>query len=36
MSNAKVHAVDMHKTDLDGKELTSYKLQKDLRFHFDN
>ena len=29
-------AVDMHKTDLDGKELTSYKLQKDLQFHFDN
>ncbi|CAH1706277.1 Protein of unknown function [Lactobacillus delbrueckii subsp. lactis] len=26
----------MHKTDLDGKELTSYKLQEDLQFHFDN
>nr|WP_269323205.1 linear amide C-N hydrolase [Lactobacillus delbrueckii] len=34
--NPEVHAVDMHKTDLDGKELTSYKLQKDLQFHFDN
>ncbi|AQR53372.1 choloylglycine hydrolase [Lactobacillus delbrueckii subsp. bulgaricus] len=34
--NPEVHAVDMHKTDLDGKGLTSYKLQKDLQFHFDN
>ena len=34
--NPEVHAVDMHKTDLDGKELTSYKLQKGLQFHFDN
>ncbi len=34
--NPEVHAVDMHKTDLDGKELTSYKLQKYMQFHFDN
>lgn len=34
--NSDIHAIDMHKTDLDSSELSVYPLQRQLQIHLDN
>ena len=34
--NSDIHAIDMHKTDLDSSELSVYPLQRQLQVHLDN
>ena len=34
--NSDIHAIDMHKVDLDGDKLSIYKLNKQMSVSYDN